>query len=306
MAQKLSVVIPVYQRQGELDCAIRSLEAEESLISEVVVVDDASPEPIALHVPEALRKKTRFVRLDENGGSSAARQTGIDHSDGDLVAFLDSDDAWLPGKLAAQLRLLDRADPMTAVATGWQALDIELQRMYTRIPKNGGTVRDFTSGCWYCPGSTVVISRAALDRVGRSDPGLRRLEDFEWFLRFALAGGRVLAADFIGALIRRTRVSNRAAVFAAADRIASRYASDPRLDHAARLDIGAYLDLERAFSALYERNLIEGTLLLARSFVRRPRTRGQLRDWWRVGPPVIDSGSACQALGISPAWPSSE
>ena len=306
MAQRLSVVIPVYQRQRELDCAVRSLESEASLISEVVVVDDASPEPIALHVPEALRKKARLVRLGENVGSSAARQTGIDRSDGDLVAFLDSDDAWLPGKLAAQLLLMDRADPMTAVATGWQAVDIELQRMYTRIPKNGDTLRDFTSGCWYCPGSTVMISRAALDRVGASDPGLRRLEDFEWFLRFALAGGRVLAADVIGALIRRTRVSNRDAVYAAAERIARRYAHDARLDRAARRDIGGYLDLERGFSALYEHNLIEAAGMLARSFIRRPRSRGQLRDWWRVGEPFIDSVSACQLLGISPAWPSSE
>ena len=154
----------------------------------------------------------------------------VDHSTGDLIAFLDFDDAWLPGKLAAQLPYFDAGDPMLAVATGWQTVDVFRDVSSTRIPLASDDPLDFASGCWFCPGSTVIVTRAALERCGPLDTRMRRLEDLDWFLRFALNGGRLAVAETIGALIRRAPQDNRAAVEAAALLILANFAGISRCD----------------------------------------------------------------------------
>ena len=173
---RVSIVIPVYLRQRGVNFALQSLAAEAELIHEVVVVDDASPDPITIAPPTALADRTRLIRLPEISGSSAARQTAVNHATGDLIAFLDSDDVWLPGKLAAQLPYFRKGDPMVAVATGWQEVDLDRGVSSTRIPAASADPVDFASGCWFCPGSTVIVTRDALERCGPLTPvsaGLR-------------------------------------------------------------------------------------------------------------------------------------
>jgi len=297
---RVSVVIPVFQRARELAFALHSLASEAELIHEVVVVDDASPEPLVLDMHSALATRTRLIRLTTNLGSSGARQAGVDAATGDLIAFLDSDDAWLPGKLAAQLPLMS-GGPLVAAVCGWQAVDIASSRQTTRIPVAGDGPADFASGCWFSPGATALIWKEAFDAVGGLDPALRRLEDLDWFLRFALAGGRIIVAPVVGALVRRAAKQNRALVEDAAARIAARFAEDPRVDARTARHLAAWLDTERAFASLTEGSLLAALGFLARSQIRVPRMGAQLRRWWRIGPPVIPSREAQWLLGLSPA-----
>lgn len=294
----VAVVIPVYGRNVELSHALLSLVSEAALIREVLVIDDASPTLVEPIIPKPLVTKTRVIRLPSNVGSAAARNAGIKVATAEFVAFLDSDDVWLPGKLAAQLPLLQGATGLLAVATGWQVVDVDRGIMSTRIPVAADEPRLFASGCWYCPGSTVVLRRSVFETVGMFDPRLRRLEDLDWFLRFALVGGRLAVAPLAGAVIRRSAKSNRVIVDAAAEVIVERFSSLGETCPPALKGLLAWLDVERAFARWTEGRRLASLALIARSLYRCPRRRLQLGQWWRIGPPVLDRAQADALLGM--------
>ena len=100
MRPKVSVVIPVYNRAHSVFPTLQSVQAQTMPDFECIVVDDGSNDGSELRALVERLNDTRFryVRR-ENGGASAARNTGIDEARGDIVAFLDSDDRWLPEKL---------------------------------------------------------------------------------------------------------------------------------------------------------------------------------------------------------------
>ena len=103
----VSVIIPTYKRQDFTARAVRSVLAQTYRDLEVLVVDDCSPEPItaaALGNDPCLR----VIRHETNRGVGAARNTGVEAARGDVVAFLDSDDYWLPEKLQQQMAIYER------------------------------------------------------------------------------------------------------------------------------------------------------------------------------------------------------
>ncbi|MCD2441007.1 glycosyltransferase family 2 protein [Agromyces sp. SYSU K20354] len=99
--QTVSVVIPAYNPGPFLAEAVESAVSQVPAPLEVLVVDDGSTEPFA--IPN--HPLVRVVRQD-NAGASAARNRGIREARGELIAFLDADDVWYPGKLAAQATLM--------------------------------------------------------------------------------------------------------------------------------------------------------------------------------------------------------
>lgn len=100
----VGVLVPVRGPAPFLDEALESVLSQEPGPGAVVVVDDASPEPVRLDPAHA--RRCTLVRRDIPGGAPGARDTGLERLDTDLVALLDADDAWRPGKLAAQLDAL--------------------------------------------------------------------------------------------------------------------------------------------------------------------------------------------------------
>ena len=101
----VGVLVPVRGPAPFLDEAIASALRQDPAPAVVVVVDDASTQPVRLD-PDHARRCT-LVRRDVPGGAPGARDTGLEHLPTDLVALLDADDVWRPGKLAAQLAALD-------------------------------------------------------------------------------------------------------------------------------------------------------------------------------------------------------
>src|SRR6266536_6439533 len=95
----VSVVVPVYNCVDRVQGAIRSALDQAPRPLEIIVVDDASTDSIDGAALAAIDPCIRVIRHEVNRGGGAARNTGIDAARGELIAFLDADDRWLPGKL---------------------------------------------------------------------------------------------------------------------------------------------------------------------------------------------------------------
>ncbi|MFC6990634.1 glycosyltransferase family 2 protein [Haladaptatus sp. GCM10025707] len=92
----VSVVIPTYNRSEEVTHAIDSVLAQTYDDFELLVVDDGSTDDTEEVVTSYDDDRVKFIEHEENQGAPAARNTGIEHAEGEYVAFLDSDDEWLP------------------------------------------------------------------------------------------------------------------------------------------------------------------------------------------------------------------
>ncbi len=106
MTARVSVILPVYNRSASLANSMRSVLEQSYRDLELIVVDDASQEDLEPVVKGVGDPRVRYIRREKNGGASAARNTGLEAAKGDFIAFQDSDDLWLPGKLQHQMDLL--------------------------------------------------------------------------------------------------------------------------------------------------------------------------------------------------------
>ena len=119
-APTVSVVIPTYNRARFLGAAVASVRAQTYPCLEILIVDDGSTDDTA-QVVAALGNGIRYI-TQPNAGPAAAHNRGIQDAHGDLVAFLDTDDRWLPEKTARQVALM-MARPAVALVTADEALE---------------------------------------------------------------------------------------------------------------------------------------------------------------------------------------
>jgi glycosyltransferase involved in cell wall biosynthesis len=106
--RRLSVVIPTWNRAGLVGEAVESALGQEGADLEVIVVDDGSTDGTAEVIERRFGKSVKLLQMAKRSGVGAARNEGVSQATGDLLAFLDSDDLWLPGKLKSELDVLER------------------------------------------------------------------------------------------------------------------------------------------------------------------------------------------------------
>lgn len=182
----VSIILPVYNRVHVLRRALDSVRMQEVADWELIVIDDGSadgsPELAAALAVEEPR--LRLIRHPANRGAPAARNSGIRAARAGLVAFLDSDDEWLPGKLAAQLAAFARApDRLGALATGFVLHRVASDHRAERLPAPGSDwAAELLDGCFVSPGATLMARRACFERVGPFAEELPRFEDWDWLL----------------------------------------------------------------------------------------------------------------------------
>jgi len=129
--------------------------------------------------------KIKYVRHKVNKGVSAARNTGILHSSGEFIAFLDSDDKWLPSKLNEQMRIFWSYDgKIGLVYTGCKLRRAD-GRFVDVIPKYEGYVFDKLPNRNFIPCSSVVVPKKIIDEVGLFDERLVVHQDYDMWLRIA-------------------------------------------------------------------------------------------------------------------------
>ena len=178
----VSVIIPTYNRASVLQRAIRSVLAQTFRDFELIVVDDGSSDSTT-DLLESFDGKLKAV-VQKNHGVSAARNLGIKRSTGALLAFLDSDDEWLPEKLARQTALFDGKDPHFVCHTNeiWLRNGQELPQKGIHLKQGGRFFPRALERCLISP-SSVMISRTLIDRVGWFDEDLPAAEDYDLWLR---------------------------------------------------------------------------------------------------------------------------
>jgi len=199
MSPRVSVVIPTYNRGSLLPRAIESALAQTFSDFELIVVDDGSTD----HTSEVVRgiadPRIRLVGDTTNRGPSAARNQGIREARCGLVAFLDSDDEWLPRKLELQLaRLEGDPDPRTALAyCRVYTYDDLAQRPVHEFgePREGALFHDLLAGWHPVTTSLFLIRRAALLEVGGFDETFHCGEDYDLWLRLAQASYRFVGVN---------------------------------------------------------------------------------------------------------------
>jgi len=186
----VSVIIPTYNRWPMVCESIDSALAQDYPALEVIVVDDGSTDGTDEKLAERYGDRVRYI-WQENQRQAAARNTGIEAASGDLIAFLDSDDLWLPGKLQAQVRSLQAAPEAGFSYT------ICLNADARGNPTNGaygdsalGHSGDlFETMLHHEPVilPSMVVWRPCLIDVGMFDEEQTDCEDTELILRLALA-----------------------------------------------------------------------------------------------------------------------
>lgn len=189
--KKVSVIIPTFNRPEKVVKAIGSVLNQTFQDFEIVVVDDASTDNVAETLKPFIDDGLiRYICHKENQGAGASRNTGIGLSKGEYLAFLDSDDLWLPQKLEIQLKYLEQHDTNAwACSTGFEVHGTDGQNLSTfHSPLPLLNIMDVAWGCSISPGSTLLIKKELLLATSLFDPTLRRLEDWDWLLHFIKIG----------------------------------------------------------------------------------------------------------------------
>lgn len=197
---KISIIIPAYNAAAYVADAVHSALAQTWLDKEVIVVDDGSTDASAA-IAGSIPGVTCLRQA--NAGVSRARNHGVRHSSGELVAFLDADDVWLPDKLEAQVRLFKNYPDCDLVCANF--VEVPGSQVPTRWPDNGKCLSSHSctsalESSFLDPffgTSTVIVRRTAFDRVGGFDEKLPYAEDIDFFLRVLIECPVVAKIDTI-------------------------------------------------------------------------------------------------------------
>ena len=192
MPPAVSVIIPAYNRASTIARSVESALAQTFQDLEIIVVDDGSSDTTCDVVQSIADERVRLVRHDANLGAAAARNTGMKVSQARYIAWLDSDDEWLPEKLQTQFEAFEHAAPdQRACYTAYKRIDQQVSQIYIPQPTD---YKKLFLGCDQAPGSSLLFERMLLDNVGYLDTHLRRYEDWDWLLRYC-STFRLLAVD---------------------------------------------------------------------------------------------------------------
>ncbi len=184
----MSVIIPTYNREKLILKALDSIFRQTYQDFEVLIIDDASTDQTDRVIRELNHPRVRYFKMDTNGGQCIARNYGIRQAKGEFVAFLDSDDEWLPEKLEKQVALFDSGSKRMGGVYGnsytTDAIRGTTQLVETRNHR-GDVHEAFLRG--FCPPtpSLFIVKREALERVGGFDEDLLTFVDLDLWMRIS-------------------------------------------------------------------------------------------------------------------------
>jgi glycosyltransferase involved in cell wall biosynthesis len=185
---RVSVVIPTYNRAHLLGQTIESALAQTFADFEVIVVDDGSTDT-TMEVLDRYSKRIRILQQEnQKGGGALARNAGIRNATGEFIAFLDSDDLWLPTKLEHQIAVLNMDSNLSWVYTDAEVFESESNRtlyVYSRFVRlHEGDVLPHLICEDFIPSSSPIVRRTVFNEVGDFWPS-PKATDWDMWLRIA-------------------------------------------------------------------------------------------------------------------------
>lgn len=191
----ISVIVPVYRTEAFLDATIKSVLKQTYSNYEIIIVFDG-PSDYRLHFEERYSedRRIRIFQLPENAGAGAARRFGITCANGTYIAFLDSDDQWLPDKLNYQIGFMI-ATKALATCTAYNVVESgELQRSITPRQDIG-----FEQIVRYCDiGNSTVVLAQDICRQVLYETGSK--EDFRTWLKICRRGYRFVGLPQVASI----------------------------------------------------------------------------------------------------------
>ena len=207
----VSVVMPAYNVAWCIGRAVDSVLAQDFRARELIVVNDGSTDGTRALL-EGYGAAISVVD-QENRGMSAARNAGIRSARGTYVAFLDSDDWWLPGKLTQQVALMQGRPEIGFCSTVVRVEDGDGRLLNLWRCPNGSTEilatlfaqnAAIAGGC-----SAVMVRKDLIDRVGLFDESLRGFEDPDLWIRLAAVSGYACIDETLAVILRREKSVSR-------------------------------------------------------------------------------------------------
>ena len=194
----VSIIIPAYKVAPFIGETLDSVFAQTFTDYEVIVVNDGSPDAEDLErVLEPYIDRITYIK-QENGGASAARNAGLGAARGELAAFLDADDLWLPNYLEEQIKFIREHDCGLVCADAAVFSDSAndektyMEALMADAPQTGKvTFLGLLSAAQSLITSGVVARRDTILEVGLFDEALRNAQDFDLWLRLARRGTRL-------------------------------------------------------------------------------------------------------------------
>ena len=181
----ISVIIPMYNSAETIIKALDSVKAQTfKCYYDVIVVNDGSMDKSQELVENYIFEDNRFKLIlinQENGGVSTARNAGLKASNGDLIAFLDSDDQWFPDKLEKQTKLLELNPQIDLLGCAFDGL-------YLPNTPDGSLLKiDISKLIFknYFQPSTVIMKRKVFEEIGYFDENQKYAEEGNYFFRIS-------------------------------------------------------------------------------------------------------------------------
>jgi glycosyltransferase involved in cell wall biosynthesis len=181
----ITVIIPTYNRRPFLEQAIKSVLEQTVSPAELLIVDDGSTDGTDVLVREFAEYSDIPVQyvFQENKGAAAARNLGIRKASGDLICFLDSDDYFVPDKIALQKHILKESDCLIShTGEQWLRRGKYLNQKKKHQPPDGSIFASCLTMC-VVGMSTVMVRRELFERYGMFDESLPCCEDYDYWLR---------------------------------------------------------------------------------------------------------------------------
>ena len=205
---KISVIMPAYNTARLIAASLDSVLKQSFQDFEILVVNDGSPDTAALEeVLAPYLEKIVYIK-QENKRAAGARNTAIRQARGEFLAFLDSDDAWLPDHLSSQVKLFTEDPTLGLVYSNCFAFADPKQtdEFMDRCPSQGPATFDalIVERC-QIPISTVVARKSAIVKAGLFDEGLVRCDDYDMWIRTAFHGGKIAYSRKVQARLNEGR-----------------------------------------------------------------------------------------------------
>jgi glycosyltransferase involved in cell wall biosynthesis len=187
----VSAIIPTYNRARDVRLAVASAVAQTypAAALEIVVIDDGGSDDTEQVLAREFGDRVRYMRKT-NGGVSAARNFGMQHSSGEYIALLDDDDEWHPTKIQVQSAILAAQPEIGIVITDVERMDeqrstFEIFRRREQFPRDGWVLAEALRFPSLAPPS-AMFRREVFEATGGFDTTLRTAEDIDFLLRVAL------------------------------------------------------------------------------------------------------------------------